>query len=178
MNNLETQIERGTAKLVAAGKYKQTNLLIEMYPEALEHIRELDLTPKQLEEMFQLVVDLDECLWLVEQLSRGSSDFEAGGYRFIHEGDILSILAEELSNDTYILGSFNASFLARHTGLPLKVIEALQKADVYEALGEACLPHIEDIAQGYADADGYGHHFAHYDGSEHCMGEYYAFKVI
>jgi hypothetical protein len=108
-----------------------------------------------------------------------ADDFTVGDYRFIHQDAIDEILADELSGDEYVLGCFNASFIAAVTDWPLALIEAAQKGQQYEAIGEAIIKgkYIQELAERYARADGYGHHFAHYDGHEHEIGAYYAFKV-
>ena len=36
---------------------------------------------------------------------------------------------------------------------------------------------LETLQEQYVSADGYGHHFASYDGNEHEVGEYLAFRV-
>ena len=102
---------------------------------------------------------------VVENITNGETDFEVNNVRFINDDSILEILADELGSDEYVLGAFNASFLADVTGLPLIVFEALQKADAYQAAGEIviALNKLEELAEAYASADGYGHHFNLYD---------------
>lgn len=107
-------------------------------------------------------------------------DFEVGDYRFIRVDAIDEILARELSLDSYLLGCFNAPFLADVTGWPIELIEAAQKGEQYEEIGEAILDKhfVDALAKAYASADGYGHHFAIYDGNEHEIGpHYYAFRI-
>lgn len=98
----------------------------------------------------------------------GFDDFEVDNVRFIKADQIDSVLAEELSNDAYVLGCFNASFISQVTGWPLALIEAAQKGEASEALGQAIINegYCESMASGYASADGYGHHFNHYDGND------------
>ena len=105
---------------------------------------------------------------VVTELAAGSSDFWIGDVRFIKYSEIDKILAEELENDPYILGCFTAWFIADSTDLDLEVIEALQEAEAYEALGKLIIKscNMVDFAQDYASADGYGHHFNIYDGGE------------
>lgn len=103
---------------------------------------------------------------LAEGFIYNSSDFEIENYRFISSSDIDEIQQNELKSDLYILGCFNADFLADYTDLSYKAIKALQKAEAYEELGEIIVDDIEAIQEGYKDADGYGHHFNHYDGNE------------
>lgn len=96
-------------------------------------------------------------------------DFEVGNYRFISAGDIDEIMVEELSNDEYVLGCFNASFLARFLDIDEAAVKAIQDAEAFEALGKIVLSNadMKELAQNYASADGYGHHFAHYDHETH-----------
>ncbi len=95
-------------------------------------------------------------------------DIDGGTYRFIESYAIDSIQEEELANDEYILGCFNASFLASVTDIDFDVITALQEAEAFEGLGKLLRDnYISAIQQGYCSADGYGHHFSHYDHSEY-----------
>lgn len=105
---------------------------------------------------------------VVSNISQDADDFEVGSVRFIKDSEILSIMAEELSSDLYVLGCFSAWFIAEQTGLPIELIEAGQNEEAYEALGEAITNSVdmEAFAEAYARADGYGHHFNHYDGNE------------
>ena len=109
-------------------------------------------------------------------------DFEVENYRFIHFDDIDQIQQEELKSDLYLLGCFNAYFLADNTSLSLKVIEVLQKNEAYEELGELIQEDVENIQREYARLDGYGHHFAPYDGEELELldvngSNYYVFRI-
>lgn len=110
-----------------------------------------------------------------------NSDFEIDKYRFIHEDNIDQIQCDELKADTYILGCFNADFLADIIPIPYKAIIAMQKADCYSEIGEICENYIEEIQQEYSRLDGYGHHFARYDGNEIDdilnISGYYVFRV-
>jgi hypothetical protein len=93
-------------------------------------------------------------------------DFEVNNVRFIAMGNIDEIQQEELKSDLYCLGCFNADFLANVTGLPQGLIEAAQKGEAFEELGEVLVEHVEAIQEAYASADGYGHHFNGYDFGE------------
>jgi hypothetical protein len=104
-------------------------------------------------------------------------DFEVNGHRFIRRDAIAEIQREELSSDLYILGCFNADFLAGILDIDIDAIKAIQDAGAFEALGKLVLPHIDEIQAKYSSVDGYGHHFAHYDGEEHEIGDYYAFRI-
>jgi len=103
---------------------------------------------------------------LVENIVDGSIDFEIENYRFISSDEIDAIQQEELKGDLYILGCFTDWFIADNTNLSLKVVQALQKAEAFEELGELMIDDIETLQSEYSRLDGYGHHFNHYDGNE------------
>ena len=114
---------------------------------------------------------------ILDNMRSSDDDFEVNGHRFIRQDAIAEIQREELSSDLYILGCFNADFLAGITDIDVDAIKAIQDAGAFEALGKLVLPHIDDIQRQYSSVDGYGHHFAHYDGEEHELGDYYAFRI-
>ena len=126
----------------------------------------------------ELDIDFKE---LVEQLIDEVDDFEIDNYRFIKVSEIDLIQQDELKSDLYILGCFNADFIADNTNLSLKVVQALQKAEAFEELGELIVDDIETLQSEYSRLDGYGHHFGRYDGNEHETVlnnvEYYYFKI-
>ena len=126
----------------------------------------------------ELDIDFRE---LTEQITDENDDFEIDNYRFIKVSEIDTIQQDELKSDLYILGCFNADFIEDNTNLSLKVIQALQKAEAFEELGELIVDDIEIIQSEYARMDGYGHHFGRYDGNEHEITlndvEYYYFKI-
>jgi len=105
---------------------------------------------------------------VAKNIESGYDDFEVDNVRFIKYSEIDKILADELEDDPYILGCFTAWFIADATDLDLDVIEALQEAEAFEALGKLIIKscNMVDFAQDYASADGYGHHFNSYDFSE------------
>ena len=105
---------------------------------------------------------------VVENIEAKWDDFEVDNVRFIKDSEIDKILADELENDLYCLGCFTSSFIADFTGIDLDVIEALQDAEAYEALGKFIVKScdLEYFASAYASVDGYGHHFNRYDGGE------------
>lgn len=106
-------------------------------------------------------------------------DFEIGEFRFIHESIIDNIMDEELSSDEYVLGCFNASFLTYYMDLEEHDITHIQEK-CPEALGKLIIAtgQLENVRSGYVSADGYGHHFAHYDHEEHDLPNgYYGFRV-
>ena len=126
----------------------------------------------------ELDIDFKE---LVEQIIDEVDDFEMEDYRFIKVSDIDTIQQNELKSDLYLLGCFNADFIADNTDLSLKVVQALQKAEAFEELGELIVDDIETIQSEYSRFDGYGHHFGRYDGNEYEITlndvDYYYFKV-
>ena len=126
----------------------------------------------------ELDIDFRE---LTEQIINEVDDFEMEDYRFIKVSEIDTIQQDELKSDLYSLGCFNASFIADNTDLSLKVVQALQKAEAFEELGELIVDDIETIQSEYVRMDGYGQHFGRYDGNEHETVlnnvEYYYFKI-
>ena len=118
---------------------------------------------------------------VINNILSDDNDFEVDNYRFIHEDAIDEIQCDELSSDTYILGCFNADFLADIINIPYKAIQALQKADGYSELGEICLDYVSEIQSEYSRLDGYGHHFAQYDSYTIedilSISGYYVFRV-
>lgn len=105
---------------------------------------------------------------VVDNIAGGIKDFEVDNVRFIHEDAILSVLADELQADEYVLGCFVPGFIADQTGVDPDVIKAMQEAEAFEAVGKLIISlcDMEEFAEAYASADGYGHHFNHYDFSE------------
>ena len=108
---------------------------------------------------------------IVEAINNDESDFEVDNVRFIKDSEILSIMADEIFNgDDYVLGCFNASFIADNSSLNYELVEACQNSEAYEAIGKALNATLdqdekESFCEEYASADGYGHHFNHYDGN-------------
>lgn len=121
----------------------------------------------------------DEDTWneLIEQLE--DDDFEYKDFRFIRVNCIDEIQREELLNDLYILGCFNTDFLAGvQDAIPFEALEEMKEAEAFEAIGKCMGPYIDEIQASYASLDGYGHHFARYDGNEHEIGsEWLVFQV-
>ena len=105
---------------------------------------------------------------VLQNILNGSEDFEVDSVRFINSDSIDQIQQDELSNDLYCLGCFNDWFIADVTGIDTDVIEAMQKAEAYEAVGKLIisLGKLAELQEAYASADGYGHHFNYYDGAE------------
>ena len=126
----------------------------------------------------ELDIDFRE---LTEQITDKNGDFEIDNYRFIKVSEIDTIQQDELKSDLYSLGCFIDWFIADNTNLSLKVVQALQKAEAFEELGELMLDDIETLQSEYVRMDGYGHHFGRYDGNEYEITlndvEYYYFKI-
>jgi hypothetical protein len=110
-------------------------------------------------------------------------DFGREEWRFIKESCIDDILEEELSNDDWVLGCFNPSFLEDITGLDRELIEIIQEAEKYDKLGKHIRINdfIPKLAKEYTRYDGYGHHFSSYNGQEYEIRlngiRFYAFRT-
>lgn len=107
-------------------------------------------------------------------------DFDGREYRIIANDDIESVMADELSGDEYVLGCFSADFLSGLIGIPSDVIRKIQNADCFEALGMIITANdamLSELVRNYISADGAGHHFSSYDGSETDAGEFTVFCV-
>lgn len=107
-------------------------------------------------------------------------DFDGREYRVIANDEIASVMADELSGDEYVLGGFNADFLSGIIGIPSDAIQKIQNADCYEALGMIITADSEKLGKlvdDYISADGAGHHFSAYDGSETDAGDFTVFCV-
>ena len=107
---------------------------------------------------------------IVEAVQNDESDFEVNNVRFIKDSEILSVMVDEIFNDDYMLGCFNASFISENSGLNYELVEACQQSEAFEAIGKALNDTLdqdgkESFCEEYASADGYGHHFNHYDGN-------------
>lgn len=102
-----------------------------------------------------------------------------GEVRLIQGEEIDAIQQQELENDAYCLGCFNADFLASVTGWPMLLIKAAQEGEAFEELGEVLIKEdkAQEIQEAYKSADGYGHHFAHYDHEEHSAEGFYIFRT-
>lgn len=103
---------------------------------------------------------------VISNIESGETDFWVDNVRFISDSEIDDIQQNELLNDLYILGCFNAEFLAGYLPIDADDIKNLQDSGAYEAIGKIAAREIVDIQQGYASADGYGHHFNSYDFNE------------
>lgn len=106
---------------------------------------------------------------LTEDLLQGLTDIYTSTWRIICDNEIDKVQQEELAGDEYILGCFNAGFLADILAIDIAVIEAMQSVEAYEAIGKLIisLDKLEILQQEYSSMDGYGHHFAYYDFIDH-----------
>ena len=118
---------------------------------------------------------------IIEGMNNSTPDMysEDDNYRFIHQDYIDDIMVEELESDLYILGCFNADFISSILNIDQEVIEAMQQAEAFEAIGKLIisLGKLSELQIDYVHYDGYGHHFAHYDGEENIINDYYVFRV-
>ena len=105
---------------------------------------------------------------VLQNILEDSQDFEVDNVRFINSEAIDVIQQDELNGDEYVLGCFNADFLADVLDLPFDAIKAIQDADAYGALGKVVLSmnKLEEVHEEYARRDGYGHHFNTWNGEE------------
>lgn len=124
-----------------------------------------------------LLFDTEEFKEVVNNFKEEEEDFEVSNYRFIHSDSIDQIQRDELKNDLWLIGNFNANFLAECSELPQELIEEGQKGEQYEAVGKAMLPYIDEIQEEYARLDGYGHHFSFYDGETLEILNYFVFRT-
>lgn len=107
-------------------------------------------------------------------------DFDGREYRIINNDDILDIMKDELSSDTYVLGCGSDWFISDVTGIPVEAVRKIQNADVFEALGIIIANNNEmltSFAEGIINHDGAGHYFSSYDGSETDANSYTVFCV-
>ena len=128
----------------------------------------------EIKEIAEIITDWRK---VAENIRDGEIDFEVENYRFIHSDEIDRIQKDELLSDTYILGCFSDWFIADITGLDFNVVTKAQKNENYELLGELMAKEIDEVQEAYSCSDGYGHHFAHYDGCENEINNYYYFRV-
>jgi len=124
--------------------------------------------------------DYKELRELIKEYNFNADDLreviESGGdiysnddcYRLICDDDIDTIMQDELASDEYMLGCFNAWFLAVILGTSTEAIEAMQEKDAYEGIGKMIIANdlLEKLQREYVSADGYGHHFSSYDGCD------------
>lgn len=106
---------------------------------------------------------------IVTAIDVEETDISSDSWRVVRDIDIDEIMQDELASDEYILGCFNDWFLANVLDIDIDAIQAMQKAEAFEAIGKLILSmgKIGELQEAYVSADGYGHHFAHYDHEDH-----------
>ena len=99
--------------------------------------------------------------------SRESDDFEIDGFRFIRESAIDDIVVAQYEDDPYVLGCFTDWFIAENSDLSYDVVQALQSAEKFKAIGQHLIDsgYAEDMILEACRIDGYGHMMYSYDGS-------------
>lgn len=118
----------------------------------------------------------------MENIIANKKDFVIDNYRFVDKDEIDDIMGKEMESDPFMLGCFRSTFLEYHTGLTARIVEALQKAEEYEAIGEYIIEEglVADMQQDWAGQEGYGPHFSPYDSKQIDDLEdigYYVFRV-
>ena len=105
---------------------------------------------------------------VIQSVLDGEDDFEVDNVRFIADDVIDEIQTEELGDDEYALGCFNSCFLSDILDIDEDVIEAMQEAEAFEAIGKLIksLGRLGDLQAAYSNDDGYGHYFNSYDAGE------------
>jgi len=105
---------------------------------------------------------------VIENVLKYENDFTVDDVRFIAASVIDEIQQDELASDLYCLGCFNAPFLADVLDIDCDVIEAMQEAEAFEAIGKLIISmgKLEELQADYSRYDGYGHHFNSYNGGE------------
>lgn len=124
----------------------------------------------------------DEAADVLPHLVDCESDFCTDNWRVIKETAISDVLADELGSDPYTLGCFSAWALADVLGLSTSFVAKIQEAGLHQEIGEELTDaQIAQLAETLVSYDGYGHHFATYDGEEHNFSfdgdAYYAFRI-
>ena len=121
-------------------------------------------TPEEIKNIVNLITP---CL-----MGDGTNDFtydlNGNEYRFIHNNVIDEIIKDDLKDDPYTLGCFNADFLAHYIPLVSDQIQHVQDAEGYEAIGYLVLAHadLDELVSDMISLDGYGHYFNHWNGDE------------
>ena len=142
-----------------------------------------NLKLSQLRKIYSFADDISEDpREIISGIVDETDDFTVGDYRFIREDAIDQIQCDELESDPYILGCFTEWFIADNTDLSLDIVQALQKAGSYDAIGQHIIDnnYLKAIQDDYSSQDGYGHHFATYDSEtleDLLTLGYYVFRV-
>lgn len=125
-----------------------------------------DFTMQQIREI-KAILDAEGVDWkdFIRE-SADSDDFELDGFRFIRESAIDDIVVDQYEDDAYVLGCFTDWFIADNSSLSLEIVQALQSAEKFEALGQHLIDSGEskDMILEACRLDGYGHMMNSYDG--------------
>ena len=139
-----------------------------------------DYTLREIKKIAKQVNDIGVYSWreVIDNLADENVDFEVDGFRFIADNVIDSVQQDELESDDYVLGCFASWLIADILDIDSETVEEIQKT-APQALGKLLIAQdkVAEIQYEYVRHDGYGHHFAHYDGEHHEMFGYNAFRV-
>ena len=139
-----------------------------------------DYTFRQIKKIAKQVNDIGVDSWreVIDNLADENVDFEVDGFRFIADNVIDSVQQDELESDDYVLGCFASWLIADILDIDSETVEEIQKT-APQALGKLLIAQdkIAELQYEYVRHDGYGHHFAHYDGEHHEMFGYSAFRI-
>ena len=86
---------------------------------------------------------------------------------FINDEYSLDCLVERQESDLYVLGCFNAEFIADFIELDYDTIKTMQESESFTALGKIIKSsgNLRDMMESYISLDGAGHAFGSYDHS-------------
>ena len=104
---------------------------------------------------------------LVDSIQDSETNFEVDNYTFITEDEALKEVINMYQCDEYILGCFNADFIADFIPLDYDSIKTLQESENFEVIGKLILNsgNLESMMEDYISLDGYGHALSSYDGN-------------
>jgi len=104
---------------------------------------------------------------LVDSIQDSETNFEVDNYTFITEDEALKEVINMYQCDEYILGCFNADFIADFIPLDYDSIKTLQESENFEVIGKLILNsgNLEYMMEDYISLDGYGHALSSYDGN-------------
>lgn len=139
----------------------------------------MKLTKAIKDELMSLTDDADETRKLLWAIAGDFIDCRTREYRLVRVAEIDSIMKEELLGDQSVLGCCAPWFIADITGIELDVVVKAQKSEHFELLGSLMASHIDNVVEGIVSNDGYGPHFAPYDGKDNEIvnGEYHLFRL-
>jgi hypothetical protein len=132
------------------------------------------------------LVGVENLEWMAKDILEGGTYIDRQcNWIAIRFDTIDDVMEGDFANeDAYSLGCYNPIILHETTGWPLALLNLARDADRMSDVGEALTTeHKKELAQKVRDLDGYGIHFARYDGIEHIIrlndtvGSFYFFKV-